>query len=66
MDRCAQCAAGPKGLEGHEGLTIKIDGQPLYGQAKGHHLFRCVVCTLVWERHYAGGGAFHWRLQGDR
>ena len=66
MDSCARCTAGPDGLEGHQELTLKMDGQPRYGQAKGHHLFECVACSIVWERHYDGGGAFRWRRQDGR
>ena len=61
MDTCTRCAAGPDGLEGHPELALNTDGQPLYGQARGHHVFRCVACAIVWERHYEGGGNFRWR-----
>ena len=62
---CERCLAGPMGLEGHQQLTLFLDGQPRYGDARGHHMFMCVSCASKWARCYEGGGQFRWEQRKD-
>lgn len=58
---CDKCDAGPRGLEGHEGIFLSVDAKT----PSGRHLFRCARCQSLWLREYAGDGNFAWVLVPD-
>ena len=53
MNSCAGCAAGPKGIEGHEALYVET-------MDRGRMQFKCRSCGSLWLRRYSGEGSFEW------
>lgn len=55
MTACTECAAGPKGIEGHERLFV-------HTMDRGQMQFKCQACECIWLRRYGGQGTFEWEL----
>jgi hypothetical protein len=53
LELCRNCASGPKGIDGHEGLFADSLSSQIIG-------FRCARCSTTWTRTYTGSGGFEW------
>jgi hypothetical protein len=57
---CPDCAAGPKGFDGHDHLLVVDDGSHPAGT------FRCSQCGDAYAREYQGSGVFVWLRTAGR
>ena len=59
---CNECRTGPREVEGHAALALRVSPAGEDGPQKA--TFHCGSCGVEWIRTYMGSGVFTWHRAG--